>query len=322
MSISSNYILAVITNGGGSVLSYDWIDLLDDKDLTLIEFQYDNWLIGIKSNQVYKSNDNGYHWHKIFDPHDSIKGIAISKVSPYNIYIWSDSIFYYGTSNDSIWNKEKMKINFLYPSPTDSNKIYASTEKGLYKSLDNGKNWEQILNKIISHFSITDDLPNVIYAAEQDTNLIYISLDDGVNWNSSNNGLPVEEDFHINHILAHPVQNGIAYISTNYGIFRTTNLGNNWFRFSNNMTFPEFGSLQVLPVRKLLFSKNQLYAATDEGVYLNVNPNYDEWTQIGPYNIQINSITKAKNFFNEFIYLGNPKGILYSLKNYQISPSN
>ena len=96
---------------------------------------------------------------------------------------------------------------------------------------------------------------------------IYKSADNGVTWELKNNGLPsnaaIGEDIAI-------YQNQI-YLTTNQGLYKSTNSGDYWFRIAQSIPFLDFDMVSIIPNGYILTSvfnmgTGGLFRSTDEGV--------------------------------------------------------
>ena len=312
---SSTSEIAVVTDAGASILNYDWLDVIDASEISKV-FYYpsssNQFLFAVKKNQVLKTHDNGYHWQSVFTALDSLKNISVSNFSPYQVFLWSDSLIYLGYLDSIYWGISKPELGniiTLLAHPVDSQAVYLGTTYGLYKSTNSGRMWnnQPLLNLSINSIAISEVFPQMIYASSNKNNFIYYSSNGGMTWDSSNVGLPLE----INNLCCSPTVNGMAFAATNEGIFKTTNGGINWFKFSNQLSFGEFGVMQTLPVHICELKNNKIYAGTPEGLFES-DVQTDSWQQIGPYNEKVKCITKNVFEYDNHVVIGTPKGIKYS----------
>ncbi len=113
-------------------------------------------------------------------------------------------------------------------SPTDSNYIYASTERNIYKSSDGGNSWVLLKNltNSITYITVSNSNPDVLYVSlggfdELEKVWVY----DGANWINLTGNLP---NVPVNTIVC---QNGMPerlYIGTDIGVFTSTDTTANW----------------------------------------------------------------------------------------------
>ena len=174
-------------------------------------------------------------------------------------------------------------------SPHDRFTIYHGMQY-LFKSVDSGFSWKRISpdmsynNKqkmgktpyAINHQAITAVAESyfkkgILYVGTDDGR-IWISENDGGNWNEISNGLPVNA--HVSRLVASKYDASTLYITlsdrredniTPY-IFRSTDMGKTWVAISGNLPLNPVNVLREDPVKK-----NILYCGTDMGVYTSNN---------------------------------------------------
>lgn len=181
---------------------------------------------------LFKTIDNGQNWLPIFDDHAylSIGNVVIDPNNPNTIYVgtgdsningyvYSGDGLYKSTDGGQTWvhlglSAQKI-ISKIIVHPSNSNILYVATmgnpfgpsnDRGLYKSLDGGQNWTQVL--FTSNQSGVIDLvmdpqnPNILYAATFDrlrtsynsilsgpNSKIWKTTDAGQNWSDINVGI-------------------------------------------------------------------------------------------------------------------------------------
>jgi len=190
--------------------------------------------MGTSGGGLWRTIDGGLSWNNISDGYfesPSIGSIDVFQSNP--------DIIYVGTGSDGIrsnvivgkgayksldagksWKfiglKSTGQIGAIKVHPKNPDIVYAAaigqpfkqnTERGLFKSIDGGKNWEKILyisDKIgIVDMEFSPDDPNTIYAASWEVNRkpwtimsgskyggIYKSVDGGQSWTKLFKGLP------------------------------------------------------------------------------------------------------------------------------------
>src|SRR5438045_467018 len=183
---------------------------------------------------VFKSTDYGRTWQPIFDdqPTASVGAIAVSISNPNVIYVGSgeglhrpdlsvgDGI-YKSTDAGKTWThlglRDGQQIAQLVVDPKNSDRIFVAVaghpygpneERGVYRSLDGGKNFERVLyrdeNVGASDVQIDPSDPNIVYAALWESREgpwengvfngegggIFKSTDGGRTWRQLAKGLP------------------------------------------------------------------------------------------------------------------------------------
>jgi hypothetical protein len=328
ISLSKNSSeIAVVTQAGASAFNYDWLDVENGGGISNVEYYSSpnrQFLLVLKKNQLLSTFDYGYHWKLVFSVQDSLTGLSISQIPSYPIFIWSDSIIFKGNLDSTQWDSiypHLGKITSLLPDPIDSSLVYLGTSTGLYKSTDAGLSWDvfALLKKPINSISIAEVFPGIIYVSNTIDNYIYTSSDNGASWDSSNVGLPTSIYNPIRAVTCSPSVNGMAFAATNDGIYKTVNAGAVWFKFSNQLSFLDSGTIKTLETNTVKLKENKIYCGTPEGLF-QADVLTDLWQQFGPYNEKVLSITKNIFNYDNQLIIGTPKGIKY--QNYSAwSPS-
>jgi photosystem II stability/assembly factor-like uncharacterized protein len=188
---------------------------------------------------VWKSNDYGRTWKPIFDdqPPGSIGALAVAPSNPEVIYVGSgeglrrpdlsvgDGI-YKSTDGGYKWQhlglRDGQQIAAILIDPHDPKRVFAAVlghpygpnaERGVFRSLDGGANWQKVLYKdentgaIDLAFDPTD--PQIVYAVlwasrrppwttgnsyDGPGSGLYKSTDGGNNWRQLTGGLPTWTD--------------------------------------------------------------------------------------------------------------------------------
>ena len=242
---------------------------------------------GAANGGIFKSIDAGATWNPIFDDYAylAIGAIAIDPNNTDTVYAGTGDVNFGGGSHlgngvykttDAGQNWQYMGldetsiITKLRVDPTNSNRVFASTlgngyeksnDRGVYRSLDGGSTWANIL--FLSDSSGVIDLamdpsnPNILYASGFNRiNLpynsrtkgpeakIYKSIDGGDSWTQLSGGLPLTEESRIGLAISNEDPN-IVYALYVDGdtknikdVYKTTNGGTTW----NNMDV-EFGGV-------------------------------------------------------------------------------
>src|SRR4029434_2443203 len=152
--------------------------------------------VGAASGGVWKSEDGGTHYRPVFDeqPVQSIGAIALDPKNAKNVWVgtgepWvrnSVSIgdgIYKSTDGGETWNKavltDSERISRIIVSPKSGETIFAavpgalwsdSPDRGLYKTTDGGKTWQQVLKGANLSTGCTDvaidpSNPDIMFAA-------------------------------------------------------------------------------------------------------------------------------------------------------------
>ena len=245
--------------------------------------------VGAVDGGVWKTDDAGRTWHPIFDeqPTQSIGAIAVAPSDPNVIYVGSGeglhrpdlsvgNGIYRSMDGGRSWTHlgltDGQQISELAVDPRNSNRLFAAvlghpygpnSERGIYRSLDGGVTWQQVLHKDDdtggSAVAIDPVHTDVVYAALWQTRLgpwedknefhgtgggLFKSSDGGTTWKPLTAGLPKGLS-QINIAIAPSAPNRLyatagtnepgAYSSAaGLGVFRSDDAGASWIRITSD----------------------------------------------------------------------------------------
>ena len=233
--------------------------------------------IGVNNGGVWKTNDYGRTWKPIFDdqPTGSVGDIAVAPSNPNVIYVASGEGIqrpdlgvgngvYKSTDAGKTWIntglKDGQQIGSIIIDPTNENRVFVAvlghpygpnTERGVYRTIDGGKNWERVLYKDENTGAIQvvfdPKNPNIIYAdlwaARQGPwengawqgpeSGLFKSMDGGNTWKKLTKGLPtVEQGLGRIGFCVAPSDPNRMYATVDAGkmggIYRSDDAGENW----------------------------------------------------------------------------------------------
>jgi photosystem II stability/assembly factor-like uncharacterized protein len=233
--------------------------------------------IGVNNGGVWKTNDYGRTWKPIFDdqPTGSVGDIAVAPSNPNVIYVASGEGIqrpdlgvgngvYTSTDAGKTWIntglKDGQQIGSIIIDPSNENRVFVAvlghpygpnTERGVYRTIDGGKNWERVLYKDENTGAIQvvfdPKNPNIIYvdlwAARQGPwengawqgpeSGLFKSMDGGNTWKKLTKGLPtVEQGLGRIGFCVAPSDPNRMYATVDAGksggIYRSDDAGENW----------------------------------------------------------------------------------------------
>lgn len=268
---------------------------------------------GTPNGGIFKTVNSGATWNPIFDdqPFLAIGDICIDPNNPQVVYAGTgDRVIsgypftgngVYKTNNSgNTWTniglQDKGIVSNIYVSPTNSNLLYVSTmgspferdlHRGLYKSINGGTSWEELLQlgdqTGVIDFVVHPTIPSIIYAAGWDrirTNnestvtgiggKVYKTVDGGDSWEMLDNGLPQDTVSRIG-LVIHPTTPSIiyaVYVGSDLelmNIYKTTDGGASWLPLPLDNLYEQspsplagfgwyFGQLRLNP-----YNPNDLY---------------------------------------------------------------
>ncbi|MBQ4804369.1 T9SS type A sorting domain-containing protein [Aquimarina sp. MMG015] len=214
--------------------------------------------VGSPGGGVWRSNDFGNNW---MPKGDNIPNLGVSDIvfDPTN----SDIMYlatgdFDGFQNNSIgvlkstdhgesWQttglnyevKRTRQIAHLLIDPNNTNTIFATTDRGIYKSTDAGANW--VVKTATARFNdimYKEGSTSTLFATNGSSTNFYISTDNGETWTTSSTGLTNGGRFDI----ATTASNPEFLMGMNNGtIYRSTDGGTSWSTVSSPATLSTQG---------------------------------------------------------------------------------
>ena len=336
-------------------------------DLVLSPDDDDTFYAGAATGGIFKTTDRGLNWTPIFDDQAklSIGDIAIAESNANVLYVgtgeangsvntgafFGDGV-YKTTDAGATWNNvglpDSQHIGRLTVDPFDEDRVFAAVtgklygynaERGVYRTLNGGTSWEQVLHVTDSTGAIdvamNPDNTDIIFAAmwertrkpwQRDyggvTSAIHRSTDGGDTWEElgAGNGLPAP-NIQTGRIGLSVSQSdpGTIYASfttnqiTNVfnGLYKSTDNGDNWTLVAlsdiqnvNSSFGWYFGNIRVNPVNAedVMVLGQSLFRTTNSGA---------NWTQVNGMHVDHHAMQFSTNDPN-FILAGNDGGIYKS----------
>ena len=257
------------------------------------DLQHPNvFYIGVNNGGVWKTTDYGRTWVPIFDDQatGSIGDVAVAPSNPNVVYVASGEGLqrpdlsvgdgmYRSADAGKTWQhiglSEGLQIGGIAIDPKNENRVFAAVlghpygpnkERGVYRTTDGGKNWEQVLyideNTGAIQVTIDPADPGIVYAdmfagrlAPWENGMwagpksgLYKSADGGKTWKQLKNGLPTVADGldRIGFCIAPSDHNRLyAVVSANEkngGFYRSDNGGESWVKLSSDIRLWERGT--------------------------------------------------------------------------------
>ena len=238
------------------------------------------WIVGVGSGNVWKTTNAGTTFEPIFEKYSSYS-IGCVTIDPNNsdtiwvgtgenvggrhagygdgVYVSHDG----GKSFKNVGLKDSEHISKIIVHPDDSNTIFVASqgplwsaggERGLFKSIDGGKSWENVLSKG-EYTGVTDVVmdprdPDVLYACTHQRHRtvwallntgpesgVHKSVDGGQTWKELTNGIPGGDKGKMS-IQVSPQKSNVVYVTIELpnrkgGFYRSGNGGNSWEKMSD-----------------------------------------------------------------------------------------
>lgn len=238
------------------------------------------WYVAVGSGGVWKTDNAGVTWQPLFDsqPSYSIGCITIDPNNPHTIWVGSgenvggrhvgygDGI-YKSMDGGKSWKNMGLKasehISKILVHPENPNVVWVAVqgplwskggERGLYKSVDGGKNWKQVLGNNewtgVTDIAMDPYNPDWMYAATWDRHRtvaaymgggpgsgLHRSTDGGETWEKLTKGLPNSNLGKIGLAIS-PQKPDIVYAAietdrTTGGVYKSYDRGSSWTKQSN-----------------------------------------------------------------------------------------
>jgi photosystem II stability/assembly factor-like uncharacterized protein len=252
--------------------------------------------VGSASGGVWKTTNGGATWQPIFDKEGSfsIGWLTLDPKNPSVVWVgtgernsqrsvaYGDGVYKSedgGKSWKNVGLKNSEHIGRIVVNPDNSDIVYvaaqgpvwsAGGDRGLFKTSDGGKTWEQVL-KISEHTGVSDVVldprdPDVVIATSYQRrrsfatfinggpeSAIHRSTDGGKTWTKVNTGLPSEELGRIGLAIT-PVEPYFVYANVEAagrkgGIYRSSDNGVTWEKRSDyNQGSMYYGDIFADPV--------------------------------------------------------------------------
>ncbi len=252
--------------------------------------------VGTASGGVWKSKDGGVGFKPIFDEHNqSIGAVKVDPNNPQNVWVGTGESWvrntvsvgdgvYLSTDAGEKWQHlglaKTERIAAIEVSSQSSDTVFVcatgalwndAKERGVYRTTDQGKNWQQVLyvnaSTGCSDLVIDPHNPNIIYAGMWQFRRypdyftsggagsgLYRSIDGGDSWQELTNGLPEGDKGRIALAIA-ASQSTTVYATIEAketALYRTDDMGKSWQKKSTS-SFVQmrpfyFGELKVDPL--------------------------------------------------------------------------
>lgn len=241
---------------------------------------HSEYYVAVASGHVWKTINNGTTFEPIFD-NEGAYSIGCITMDPKNHNVlwvgtgennhqralgYGDGVYKSmdgGKSWKNMGLKESRQIGMIAIDPRNTNVVYVAAEgsvwgpggeRGLYKTIDCGENWEKIL-EISEHTGVNNVIlhpcdPDIIFASSEQRrrhvhtkigggpeSALYKSVDGGKNFKKLESGIPGVDKGGMG-IAISPVDPNIWYViieaaMDKSGFFRSTDMGESWSKMGD-----------------------------------------------------------------------------------------
>ena len=308
----------------------DWTELggdISDVGCLLIFADNPQDILAGNCGNIFRSQDGGKNWTRVLSlrgKNKKINQILSARVGRQIIYAATDNGLYASLDAGARWQRvfsgKNQAENTCTGLAVEGEMILLGTNNGLYTSKDNGRSWEKETG-VLGHSRILNIEASFMNKVEH----LYVTSINGVfrkqngaAWEkiygqSDKEDCPPEEDqaavsdeqgryFGIRYIKFDQAREGLLYLATTKGVYKSTDAGNSWSKLA------EYGLLDRDVKYLCLSESSQLFAVTNSGVFVFHEDRWLEQTSALSSGV-INTLAIAKP---GILYLGAGKGIFRS----------
>jgi hypothetical protein len=204
---------------------------------------------------LWLSNDDGMNWTQVLT--GEVAFVSIASGDPYLVMAGGEDVYHLSTDGGVNWSTGVIR-DPVFGNPMSfsdgaafnaSEGIFLATSSvmgpGLYRSIDQGGNWDRVLSEIsagsatdalLGHVRVSPEDPAVIYASAPFENNLWKSLDQGSSFFSVKTGLSNSDFLFSAGLALDPESADRLFVRDNI----TVNGGANWSQVSNLMPTNSF----------------------------------------------------------------------------------
>jgi photosystem II stability/assembly factor-like uncharacterized protein len=233
--------------------SNEWQQIYDNSSLRYIFTDSSDIYIAVGS-RIYKSADSGASWETLVDSLPVSFIHTIAKAPNGDLYFGANGTNYCSKNGGKSWQK----LNLDYQTKSffflKNGIILAGQNTGyfpnppslIYRSADDGATWDSVLIAEKSYnWSFVENNKGEVFAATSEYDStnggVYKSVDFGKTWSQINNGLPSRE---VLSLAINSIGTLFAAVS-DYGLFISTDDGNNWESLNEDDLFTNVNTLNI-----------------------------------------------------------------------------
>ncbi|MBI4706464.1 MAG: hypothetical protein HY761_00860 [Candidatus Omnitrophica bacterium] len=241
------------TEDGGKI----WRSILrvkgQDTNVNFISFDNSNKniLYAATGNGLYVSNNQGRRWERIFKGKSSAEAECTAVVATgINIFLGTKAGLFYSQDKGRTWHKEIGKIGTnriltIAQSFRDEKNIYVAGVDGVFRTKNNGNDWERVFVAHPVENGNEDDNPEDDHDEEKRySGVRYICLD--------------------------PNNHAYLYLSSDKGVYKSSDQGNTWYLLS------DYGLINKEVSFIFMDENSNLYAAARSGIFEYKNERWKE----------------------------------------------
>ena len=252
-----------------------------------------NIFAGTKDRGIFRSTDNGDSWmaanvglgsQNIGDV--LVKGNTIYSVAGGNIYS--------SENNGNTWTLSE-GISKVRTIIFKDDIFFAGTDDGIYNKIPTDSNWYKINYSLnVRCFGVSGTL---LYAGTE-INGVFLSTDNGKNWNAATNGIP--EYVTINTITQ--IGSSIFAATDGAGVYFSINNGSSWMPVNNGLTSLRIQALSVYGTNLFAGTFGGLFVSRDNGNSWNhISAGISNGQVINCFSVNGNNLYAGTDFGRVFV---------------------
>ncbi|MEA3450705.1 MAG: YCF48-related protein, partial [Bacteroidota bacterium] len=252
-------------------------------DIVVNPDNFSEWYVAFGSSGIWKTVNNGQTFDPIFDKYGAY-AIGCLAMDPTNSnVIWAgtgennhqralgygDGV-YKSVDGGKSWKnmglKKSFHIGMIAINPENTDIVFVAAEgsawgpgdeRGLYKSIDGGKNWKKVIeiseNTGINNVIIDPKNPKIMYATSEQRrrrqygkigggpeSAVYKSVDGGENWRKIMKGLPSGDIGGMGIAISSINSDYVFLIVEKEGFYRSTDRGESWKKMGDHASSGQY----------------------------------------------------------------------------------
>lgn len=253
------------------------------------------WYVGTSTSGVYKSTNFA------IDPWISsssglnrqrIQALSFSSDS-IRIFAGTDSGMYISTNNGIQWNPINSGLSNLNirAIASSGSSAYAGTTTGVFKTSNFGVSWQPV-NLGVSNLNISSIAISGTMVFAGTNKGMFRSTNGGTNWIIKNSGFGIDSIINVISIYGN-----FIYTGNNRKVFRDSLTGNSWSVFGTGLESKKIISISIL-------TPNVIYAATNDSVYTKNISGSPNWVRINNASVPGRNINVINAFSSIYLLVG------------------
>ena len=220
---------------------------------------------------IFRSTNSGFGWTSV---NNNTSGYGFSSITSSLNTIFITGTYtgiFRSTDDGDNWDHVLESSTGIFKTivSSDSNIFACGLLTGIRRSTDLGLTWTS-LNFITSIvYSLGVNGSTVFAGIGGNSSNLYISTDNGNNWESSSDGLPNTDYTSVLSVLFNTSN---LFVVLPEGVYKSTNTGQTWFNSSSNIIASSISALYNF--------NNRIYAASYENGISYTNNNGSNWTDV------------------------------------------